>query len=191
MPRKLAWFSRQRMGLYFGVGAPLLGAHTSYHRDGNVFRTSQATQMRPRFSGRQLSLEQFRGWEQFGVAMLLRERVSSLPPVRSRDRRTGNIVCDVPVEAFSSDTLNIVLELVDESSLPLLQTPELQPPVGALVRTMDLGGVTAVLTVLGEDSDLLVRAQPNGFTVSHRNARYTANAAGVTYTWEAYRLDDE
>ena len=104
------------MGLYFGVGAPLLGAHTSYHRDGNVFRTSPATQMRPRFSGRQLSLEQFRGWEQFGVAMLLRERVSSLPPVRSRDRRTGNIVCDVPVEAFSSDTLNIVLELVDESS---------------------------------------------------------------------------
>ena len=52
--------------------------------------------------------------------------------------------------------------------------------------SLPLGHIEAVLTILGQDSDLLVRTLADGFNVSHFNDRFTANAKGVTYTVEAY-----
>ena len=59
--RKLAWFAKTSRGLYFEVGGFFRGSHTSYHVDGNVFRTNPATQGQPRFQGTYLPLEEFRG----------------------------------------------------------------------------------------------------------------------------------
>lgn len=39
--RKLAWFSRTATDLYFEVGGAFIESHTSYHKDGRIFRTSQ------------------------------------------------------------------------------------------------------------------------------------------------------
>lgn len=57
MPRKLAWFARHGKGLYFDIGSSFYGSHTSYHVDGNIFRTSPATGLRPRFQGKYMPLD--------------------------------------------------------------------------------------------------------------------------------------
>jgi hypothetical protein len=44
-----------------------------------------------------------------------------------------------------------------------------------------------VATVLGHESNLLVRPIAAGVSVTHFNNRFTANAAGVTYNAEVYR----
>lgn len=68
--RKLAWFTREGKGLYFEIGSFFLGSHTSYHVDGNVFRTSPATSSRPRFQGLYTPLDKFCGWVQLGISMV-------------------------------------------------------------------------------------------------------------------------
>ena len=68
--RKLAWFDHRPNGLYFDVGGLIFGTHTSYHRNGNVFRTSPATENKAKFEAKHVELENFRGWHQFGVAMI-------------------------------------------------------------------------------------------------------------------------
>jgi hypothetical protein len=44
----------------------------------------------------------------------------------------------------------------------------------------------AVLTILGNRHNLLIRPTPTGFRVGHHNSRYSANALGVKYNYEAY-----
>lgn len=184
--RKLAWFALQGHGLYFEVGGFLLGSHTSYHVDGNVFRTSPATGGRPRFQGRMLPLAQFSGWHQLGIVMLQTRRLPQSPPLKSRDTREGNVVGEVSVSRFPASTLNIVVELVHRDQRKLLEGLDLNPPGTAIQCTLALGDLEALLTVLGHESDLLMRPLADGFAVSHFNDRFTANARGITYTFEVY-----
>lgn len=184
--RKLAWFALKGRGLYFEVGSPVFGSHTSYHVDGNVFRTSPATQGRPRFQGRQLPLNDFRGWHQFGIAMVTKTRIAQNPALKGRDQRPGNLVAEVPVAELPADTLNVVVELVHRESLLLVARSGLTAPPGALGYSFSLGELVVVLTVLGRPEELLVQPLPDGFSVRHFNSRFSANAEGVVYTWEAY-----
>jgi hypothetical protein len=84
--RKLAWFALHGNGLYFEASGLLWGSHTSYHVDGNVFRTSPATGGRPRFHGKQLPLGQFTGWHQLGSVMIEREVLAMNPARRNGSR---------------------------------------------------------------------------------------------------------
>jgi hypothetical protein len=77
--RKLAWFVLQGKGLYFDAGGLLSGSHTSYHVDGNVFRTSPATEHRPRLQGAEVPLADFRGWHQLGFAMIAKSMLARNP----------------------------------------------------------------------------------------------------------------
>src|SRR6266568_3203883 len=95
--RKLAWFARQGRGLYFEVGASFTGSHTSYHVDGNMFRTSPATDLRPRFQGQYVPLDQFCGWVGLGFAMVSKEQLGRNPPLKEKDRKSGNILATVSV----------------------------------------------------------------------------------------------
>jgi hypothetical protein len=184
--RKLAWFAIQGQGLYFEVGGFFMGSHTSYHVDGNVFRTSPATGGRPHLQGRMLPLSEFVGWNQLGIVMVQKSRLPQNPTLKARDTRKSNVIAEVPIESFSATTLNIVIELVHRDQRTLLDGLGLDPPASAVQYSLPLGNTEVVLTILGEESDLLVRPIRDGFNVSHFNDRFTANAKGVTYTCEAY-----
>lgn len=118
--------------------------------------------------------------------MIQKERLSGNPPLKPRDEKAGNVIAEVPLAAFPADTLNVVVELLYEGKREWLSRPDVQPPKGASVKLLELDRLLIVLTLLGEDGNLLVRPTPDGFTVSHNNTRYSANAPGVTYMWEAY-----
>ncbi|MCX5886178.1 MAG: hypothetical protein NT096_09765 [Proteobacteria bacterium] len=184
--RKIAWFAWQPKGLYYDVGGLLWGSHISYHVDGNVFRTSPATGGRPRFQGRQLPLTGFAGWHQLGIAMINKQMLAKNPPLKSRDQKPGNVVNEVPILALETDTPNIVIELVHDDQRHLLALPQFQPPPGASQHEARIGHLGVIVTVIGSEAHLLVKPIGDGVRVQHINDRFTANAKGVTYTFEAY-----
>ena len=118
--------------------------------------------------------------------MLQRNQLHRLAPVSTRDRKTGNIISEISIDQFPASTLNIAFELVHRNQRHLLNRPELQPRKGAIVKIIELGELLAVLTVLGHRHNLLIRPTATGFNVSHHSSRYSANAAGVKYHYEAY-----
>jgi hypothetical protein len=184
--RKLAWFTREGKGLYFEVGSFFLGSHTSYHVDGNVFRTSPATYSRPRFQGLYTPLDKFSGWVQLGITMVSKDRINNNQPLKGRDRKIGNLISEVELISFEANNINLVVELLHEDMYKFLNRPGIQPPEGAVIQTFKLGNLIILITVLGHNNNLLIRPLEDGFQVSHYNSRYSANAPGVKYTYEAY-----
>ncbi len=185
--RKLAWFVRNDRGLYFEIGAFFLGSHTSYHVDGNLFRTSPATGLRPRFQGLHVPLGQFHGWAGLGFSMVTKEQLARNPPVKPRDRRPGNIFATVSLAGMPAEAINLVVEVLHRDRQQLLETAGVQPPEYAILQCIELGDLIVVITVLGHDSNLLIRPTTDGFQASHYNDRYSANRPGMTYNVEAYR----
>ena len=185
--RKLAWFARQGRGLYFDIGASFDGSHTSYHVDGNTFRTSPATNFRPRLQGKYVPFDDFRGWRQLGFGMVSKEQVARNPTVKAKDRPPKSILDTISLNMMPAETINLVVELLHRDMRSLLELQELQPPEHAILNCLELGDLLVVVTVLGHDSNLLVRPTANGVQVSHYNDRYSANRPGVTYNFEAYR----
>jgi hypothetical protein len=184
--RKIAWFAWQPKGLYYEVGGLLWGSHVSYHVDGNVFRTSPATGGRPRFQGRELPLAAFAGWHRLGVAMVMKQLLARNPPLKSRDRKSGNVIKEVPILALETNSPNIVIELIHDDQRHFLKLPNLQPPPGASQHEARFGQIGVILTVLRNEDHLLVKPIVDGVRVQHVNDRFTANAKGVTYAFEAY-----
>jgi len=54
----------------------------------------------------------------------------------------------------------------------------------ATTEVLEFGNFSLILTVLGHDSNLLVRADKDNIYVSHFNSRFSANKEGVNYSWE-------
>ena len=185
--RKLAWFARQGKGLYFDIGPFFTGSHTSYHVDGSTFRTSPATNFRPRFQGKYVPLDEFRGWRQLGFGMVSKEQVARNPTVKLKDRPPKRILDTISLNMMPAETINLVVELLHRNMRSLLESQELRPPEHAILKCLELGDLLVVVTILGHDNNLLVRPTANGVQVSHYNARYSANRPGVTYDCEAYR----
>jgi hypothetical protein len=184
--RKIAWFNYRRNGLYFDVGGFLLGTHTSYHRDGNIFRTSPSTANKSRFQGRHVKLDNFRGWYQLGVTMIAKERVEKHPSLKASDRKKAARIIELVMDDYPSETINIVIEMISPDFKQFLNQPELATPTEATTEVLEFGNFSIILTVLGHDSNLLVRADKDNFYVSHFNSRFSANQEGVNYSWEAY-----
>ena len=170
--RKLAWFSRQGNHLYFESAQLLWGAHTSYHADGTVWRTNPATLGRARFQGRLIPINQLKGWVQMGTSLIAKTSIPGNPCVRNKDRKPGNKVIEIPVEDFPSQTINLVLEFTDPTSINRLDDVESTPPPGAQLTVIDLDGILAVVTIIGHDEQLLIRPTEDGSNVRHHNARY-------------------
>lgn len=186
--RELAWFSRQPKGLYFDVGAFVMGTHTSYHSDGNVFRRSPATGGRPKLQGKYVELDDFRGWYQLGITMIKKETIARNPPLRPRHRKRGGQIVEIPVNAFPSNAINVVTEIVSPDFLQYLEDAEVAPPTGAYTELLDFESFMVVLTVLGHDSNLLIRPRPKGVAISHFNSRFSANAKGFKYSLEGLKF---
>jgi len=162
----------------------MFGTHTSYHRDGNVFRTSPATENKPKFEAKTIELDNFRGWHQFGVAMIAKDNVQNKPCLKGRDRKKAGQIIEISMENFPSKTINMVTEILSPEFEQYLPLPHLAPPPKSVTELLRFTGFSVVLTVIGHDEYLLVRPTESGFAVSHRNSRFSANQKRTTYTYE-------
>lgn len=187
--RKLAWFSKHGNDLYFEIAGFFVGSHTSYHRDGNIFRTSPATENQPQFIGKNLPLKDFTGWYQLGAGMVQKVALSKNPCLKSRDRKDTTVLKEIDLGQFPSSTLNLVVELLHPDSRDLLNSESVRPPLDAHLIVVDAVMPWIILTILGHDHNLLIRPKDKGFVVSHFNSRYSANQPGWQYAFEAYKLD--
>ena len=77
--RKIGWFKRLGDHLYFDLGGLLMGTHTSYHKDGNIFRTSPATNNKAVLQDKHLRLKEFKGWYQLGITMIAKKQIKGNP----------------------------------------------------------------------------------------------------------------
>ncbi len=188
--RKLAWFSLHSRDLYFEMAGMLEGSHTSYHQDGRLWRTSPATNKRARFIKEHCPLEQFQGWYQLGLGMVLKSSLHNSPELKSKDRK--HQVYQVDIDQFPSDALNLVAELLDPQKSSLLDEEEMHPPADAQVIKIVSSNPWIIVTILGHDHNLLVAPYDGDFKgvrCRHINKRYSASLPGSRYSFEAYKLD--
>jgi len=119
--------------------------------------------------------------------MVSKARIAKNPPLKARDQRSGNLVAEISLAKLPAETVNVVVELLDSDSEQFIARSGLAAPAGALSCSFHLGQQLMVqITVLGQPEELLVQPLPDGFSVKHINSRFTANAPGVTYAYEAY-----
>jgi hypothetical protein len=184
--RKIAFFSRQPNGLYFEVGGFFMGSHTSYHKDGNIFRTSPATGNKARKRGVHIPLKKFKGWYQLGTAMLNREALDTNPGVEQRDLKKNIFIHELDLDMFPSRIINVVVELIEPEEEALLNVSSVAPPPEA--KTVIIKDITPwiILTFLGHENNLLIKPEIGSFTVSHFNSRFSTNRKGVKYGFEVY-----
>lgn len=187
--RKLAWFSRQKNGLYFETPGFFMGSHTSYHKDGNVFRTSPLTQNKPFLSERRIPLDDFQGWYQLGKGMIRKQALSKNPELKARDLRGKITIREVDIDAYPSETLNLFFELLEPNKLELIHGASLDPPPDADVIIFDIFDPWIITTILGHDHNLLIRPKDDGVILSYFNDRFTANKPREKYLIEAYKID--
>jgi len=188
--RKLAWFSRHKNDLYFELAGMLEGSHSSYHRDGKLFRTSPATQKHANLIARHLPLSQFQGWHRLGLGMVLKSSLARNPALKSKDRKCQ--VHEVDIDLFPSDALNLMAGLLDSGGRSLLNDPEMYPPPDAHVVKVDVPPLWIFITILGHSHNLLISPYDGAFqgvTCRHFNKRYSANPPGRSCYLEAYKLD--
>ncbi len=85
--RKLAWFELRLDDLYLEIAGIIEGSHISYHKDGNVFRTSPATNKRAKFFSKQLPLLQFHGLYSLGIGMVQKSALGQNPRLKNKDSK--------------------------------------------------------------------------------------------------------
>ena len=184
--RQLAWFARHKKGLYFDVFGFFMGSHTSYHRDGKIFRTSPTTNYHATYLGKYLPLDDFKGWYQLGTSMVRKSELLKKPCLKGHDRNKALTLQEVDLEAYPSETINIVMEFLEPSKRELITSKDVAPPPNATMFVIDSIQPWIVLTILGHEHNLLIKPREDGFIVRHFNTRYSTNLPGVKYRYEAY-----
>jgi hypothetical protein len=189
-PRKLAWFSFHIRDIYFEMAGILEGSHSSYHKDGSIWRTSPATNKRAKFLKLHYPLYQFQGWFHLGLGMLLKSSLPHSPELKNGDKK--HQIYFVDIDKFPSEALNLVVDLLEPNRQELFQAGDMQPPVDAQVIKVTSSNPWLFVTILGHDHNLLISPYDGDFkgvTCRHFNKRYTANPPGTRCALEAYKLD--
>ena len=183
--RQIAWFSRHERDLYFDVGGFFLGSHTSYHKDGNIFRTNPLFSQKTIFVDKKIPLNDFDTWYQFGTTMLTKGSVSNNPSIKDHHFNKSIKIEEINLDDFPSDSINIVVEIIDPKLIDFLKIESLAPPSKA--KTIIIKDIQPfiVLTVLGHEHNLLLKPLEDGFEVSHFNSRFSTNRKDVTYNYIA------
>jgi len=187
--RKIAWFSVHKRDLYFEMAGLLEGSHSSYHKDGSIWRTSPATNKKPKFVKLHYPLNSFCGWLSLGMGMLLKTSFPHNPELKARDKK--HHLNFVDIDCFPSDALNIVVDLIEISQKNMLQEENMQPPKDALVFEFISNNVMLLITILGHDHNLLICPYDGDFKgvkCRHFNKRYSASPPGGQVDFEAYKL---
>lgn len=187
-PKKFGWFKRIGDHLYFDFGGLFMGTHTSYHQDGNVFRTSPVTKHKPVLQDRHLRLKDFSGWYQLGVAAISKDLLATNPPLKPRDARK-DFLHNINIGTLPASYINLVVELISEDFWPALRDPEVEAPKDAVEIIIPLGRLSVIVTVLGHDDNLILTADERVLFLKHINSRFSTNQQGVEYSVEAYSKD--
>lgn len=186
--RKLAWFKIHKRDLYFEMAAIMDGSHSSYHKDGSIWRTSPATNKKPKLVKRHYPLNNLRGWFPLGIGMLLKTSLPNNPKLKDSDKKHDLKLVDI--DLFPSDSLNIVVDIVDISQKNILNTLDMLPPKDALLLEFTANTYIINVTLLGHDHNLLVcpyDVEFKGVTCRHFNKRYSASPPGGVVEFEAYK----
>jgi len=162
-----------------------MGSHTSYHKDGNIFRTSPGSKPKTKLVGKSLPLNDFDSWYQFGTTMFIKELVDGYPCLK--DRNINNAIKIVPINLndYPSNTINMVVEMLNPEMKELLKLDHLAPPQDAKSIIIDGINPSIVITILGHDHNLLIKPKTGSFIVSHFNSRFSTNRKDVVYNYEA------
>ncbi len=188
--RKLAWFSLQSRDLYFEMACMLEGGHSSYHKDGSIWRTSPATNKKAKYVKKHHPLDSFHGWFHLGIGMLLKSSLSANPQLKNRDKK--HQIQFIDIDIFPSEALNLVVDLLELDKQELLHAGDMQPPVDAHILEFTSNSLLIFVTILGHDHNLLINPYDGDFkgvTCRHFNRRYSANPPGSKCAFEAYKLD--
>lgn len=186
--RQLMWFARHQNGIYFDVLGFFMrtDSHRSYHRDGRIWRTSPATNYYAKYLGKYLPLDDFKGWYQLGTNMVGKSELLKNPCLKERHRMKALALQEVDLEAFPSETINIVVEFLEPGKYEVITSKDVAPPPDARMLVIDSMEPWIVLTILGHEHNLLIKPKEDGFIVRHFNTRYSTNLPGVKYRYEAY-----
>ena len=188
--RKLAWFELRLDDLYLEIAGIIEGSHISYDKDGNVFRTSPATNKRAKFFSKQLPLLQFHGLYSLGIGMVQKSALGQNPRLKNKDSKYQ--VYEVDIDQFPSETLNIFAELLEQNRYDLIISESMRPPIDAHTIEVKSTRPWIIITILGHEHNLLVcpyDADFQGVTCRHFNKRYSASPPGGNMVIEAYKLD--
>ncbi|MCJ7481871.1 MAG: hypothetical protein MUO31_02790 [Thermodesulfovibrionales bacterium] len=184
--RKIGFFRFQNNDLYFDFGM-FNGSHTSYHRDGSIWRTSPVTGGKAKKEDQRVPIGNFKGFYNLGVILFTKRSLSNLPMVKQRDFKK-HITYEIDIESLPSPSINIVSELIEPGYIFPLPTEEFSPPPNAISKVFTELTPWISLTILGHPNNLLVVPGTDGFTVKHFNKRFSAGGKGNVYSHEAYSL---
>ena len=163
------------------------GSHTSYHKDGNIFRTSPATKKRAQIVKRHFPLSNFHGWFQLGSGMILKSSLEKCPKLKQKHLKYH--VVKVDIDKFPSNALNIVADLLGPNQNELLNNTDMAPPKDSEVIEITCSNPWVIVTILGHDHNLLISpydGEFKGVKCRHFNKRYSASTKGLSYRFEAY-----
>jgi len=132
-----------------------------------------------------LPLDAFKGWYQIGTNMIQKSFLEKNPCLSKTKRNKALAVREVDMEAFPSETINVVIEFIEPGWLESIPD-NLKPPPGAELVIFRSIVPNIVLTVLGHHNTLLIHLAEDGFHVSHYNNRYSTNLKGLKYKYEVY-----
>lgn len=183
----MAWFSVHKSDLYYEMAGFHDGSHSSYHKDGSIWRTSPATEKKPKYIKRHYPLKHFQGWLNIGIGMLLKTALINNPELKNKDKKY--CIQYVDLDSFPCDSLNLVIELLKSNHKELLQSKDMEPPRDAQVFEYWMEEISILVTILGHEHNLLVSPYDGDFkgvTCRHFNKRYTASPPGGNMEFEAY-----
>lgn len=182
--RTLGFFRFMNQDLYYDFGL-LDGSHNSYHKDGSQWRTSLATGGKPKKEGDHYPLAEFSGFFNLGTVCFSKNIVSKLPKAKKK-YFNKYIAYELDLEAFPSDQINIVSELIEpDYEIPLPEEEKCYPP-DAVVKKIRETKPWVIITTLGHEHNLLAIPNNKSTTVNHFNERFTLNKKGQTYSSENY-----
>ena len=160
------------------------GSHYSYHEDGTVWRTSQGV------GKEQLTattpLKKFNSYYDLCTTAFNTESLKDLKPFKE-SYRGKVIIIELDIASYESNFINLILDMIHIKFYDnFLKNPEASYPNKAKVFTRKLNkNIIIELTILADNDNLIIEPLKSGFNAKHYNKRFTANAKGASYTYEA------
>lgn len=145
--RKIAWFNRRETGLYFDFPFLSTGAHTSFHKDGSIWKTALSTDMKPERTGYSYPIDSKTVWVQLGISAFRKEVAKTFPITKQSDFRKHSIY-DVDLSRFPCAVLNFIVECISPEILRNMPD-DLQPPDNAEAITIDEWEPYVVISIVG------------------------------------------
>lgn len=182
--RTLGFFRFQNEDLYYDFGA-LKGSHNSYHRDGSQWRTSLATDGKPKKEKEHIPLKEFSGLFNLGTICISKNIITKFPKIKQR-YFNKHITYKIDLDELPSEHINIICELIEPNyNIPLAEEQKSYPPK-SIIKTFTNTNPWLNLTILGHEDNLMIVPEKTGFKLNDFNDRFSVNKKGNSYSAESY-----